>query len=170
MPNPPWEMIASLPAVDSGRIQAEQIDANGHLTVTQYFGLLSSATLSACGEFELDLRYPVAQGMGLFSVDHHARYIGEMMLGARYSTHARLLNASETAVHMMAYLVDLDQQRLSSTLETLLLNVSLTTRAVTRFSGDTIATLSAALGRAQALPWDETGCKSVRMPGRVLSL
>lgn len=168
-PHPPPAEVTALPTVANDFVCEDDIDVNGHMTVTRYFGILTSGTIAACGEYGLDLSYPATHGMGLFSVDHHACYLRELRLGTRYSAHVRLLNASEQAVHTMAYLVDVDGGRVSSTLETLLLNVNLTTRRVARFSEDTIAALTTGLVRSEALPWQAQGCGTLRVPGRRLA-
>jgi acyl-CoA thioester hydrolase len=163
-PLPSVEEVTALPAVHHGVVAEDHIDVNGHMTVRRYFDILTSGTITACGEYGLDLSYPAAHGMGLFAVDHHAGYRGELLLGTRYSAHVRLLDASEQAVHTMAYLVDLDGRRVSSTLETLLLNVNLTTRRVAKFTNNTILALATGLARSNALPWEARGCGTMLVP------
>ncbi|UKA60458.1 thioesterase family protein [Arthrobacter sp. FW306-2-2C-D06B] len=165
-PLPSVEEITALPAIDRGAVQKDHIDVNGHMTVMRYLDILTAGTITACGEYGLDLSYPKAHCMGLFAVDHHARYLRELRLGTHYTAHVRLLDASEQAVHTMAYLVDLDGGSVSSTLETLLLNVNLTTRRVARFTENTIAALATGLARSKALPWEVRGCGTMRMPER----
>jgi acyl-CoA thioester hydrolase len=165
-PLPSVEEVTALPAINRGVVHEDHIDVNGHMTVTRYLDILTSGTITACGEYGLDLSYPAAQGMGLFAVDHHARYLQELRLGTEYTAHVRLLDASEQAIHTMAYLVDVDGRRVSSTLEALLLNVNLATRRVARFTDNTIAALTTGLSRSKALPWEVRGCGTMLVPER----
>ncbi|GAA1930989.1 thioesterase family protein [Microbacterium aoyamense] len=149
-------------------MQSGQIDENGHLNVIRYLDIQARATTVACGEYGLDLSYPAECGMGLFSVDHHARYLRELRLGDAYRVHVRLLGASVTGLHTMAYMVGIAGGEVVSTLESLLLNVDLETRRVTRLRSDRAERVAAGLRRDSALPWTSATCSSIRLRGRPL--
>jgi acyl-CoA thioester hydrolase len=165
---PPWESIVGLPVRHAGRVHSAQLDHNGHLTVTEYFTLLTAATTSACGDFGLSLWYPVERGMGLFGVDHHARYLHELRLGDSYGAYVRLLDATDMGVHTMAYLLDMTRPRVTATLETVLLNVDLESRRACSFASDTKGLLYDGLLQADGLNWEATVCGSMGLPGRSL--
>ncbi|MCH1881391.1 thioesterase family protein [Agrococcus sp. ARC_14] len=152
---PAFDDLAGVPIVSEGSVEPEQLDVMGHMTVLEYLNVQTRATIAGCGAFGLDLEYPVRTGMGLFSIEHRARYLREVRLGTRFTCRMRLVDATETAVQTMTYLVDEDRGLLSSSLETVLLNVSLETRRVVRFAGDTVALLTKGLARdAEFAAWD----------------
>lgn len=165
-PQPTFDEIRDLPPVTIGQVKEEHIDINGHMNVTCYFEILTSGTIAACGEYGLDLSYQPRQGMGLFAVNHHAGYLRELRLGARYSVHVRLLDATAQGIHTMAYLVDTENRKVATTLESLLLNVNLSTRHVDQFPPSTLDALTAGLERGNGLPWTSSGCGTIRLPRR----
>lgn len=163
---PTWEEISHLPALDAGVVHAGQIDVNRHMNVNEYFPILTMATITACGEYGLDLSYPVSRGMGLFSVDHHARYLHELAVGDAYTAHAHVLDATDRGARAMAYLVHSSSRQVVSTLETVLLNVSLATRRVAPFADDTVLGLREGLAHDRAREVYPELCASMRLPGR----
>ena len=157
--------VADLPAVDSGVVHFAQIDANRHVNVIQYLQILTDATIIRLSDYGLDPDYPLRRGKGIFSVDHHARYLRELRLGDEYSVHVHLISATDKAVHTMACLVRSATGQTSCTLESLLVNVDLDTRHVVRFDDDIQQLLSAALTESVELDLSGSCCELIRIPG-----
>lgn len=165
---PTFAEISSLPVVLEGTVPSEFIDANGHMNVTRYFKILTDATIQSCAEFGLWPDYQKDFRMGLYGVEHHARYLREILQDGRYSAHVRLINATDRAIHTMAFLIHQDTSQLTTTLETLFLNVDLETRRATPFNQSTVRALSASHRREKEREWSPQLSGVIRAPGRDL--
>ncbi|MFT3797478.1 thioesterase family protein [Microbacterium sp.] len=160
--------MQQLAVVDTGVVSPDDIDFNDHMNVNVFLRILTETTIRGLEPAGLGFGYPALHRCGLFSVDHHAQYLSELRLGAPYSTHVRLVAASESGVHTVAYLRDVEGRRVAATLESLLLNVDHATRRVVRMPAE-IQQRVAELSRAhRALLWPAQVCGAISVPGRAL--
>jgi acyl-CoA thioester hydrolase len=159
--------IRELPTIDFGTVAEHQIDLNGHVNIRVFFDILTSATINYCDEFDLGLSYQNRAAMGLFSVDHRIRYIRELRLGEGFSVHVILLQASDRGLHTMTYMVNV-AGIVTTTLETVFLNVDLVSRRVAPFSESAQQQLRGV--RASTPEWAvSVGGEDLMLPGRVLA-
>jgi acyl-CoA thioester hydrolase len=158
--------VVTLPVVDRGRVAEEDIDFNGHMNVNVYLRVLTTTTIRGLTPAGLGYDYPEAYAHGLFSVDHHAQYLSELRLGDEYTTHVRLVGASDRGVHTIAYLRDVRGTRISATLESMLLNVGHESRRVGSFPEEIRQRLAGELDKASALVWSPVVCGAIQLPGK----
>jgi acyl-CoA thioester hydrolase len=162
------EEVRQLPIVDRGVVTEEDIDFNHHMNVIVHLRILTTATINGLTSGGLGYGYPSVYKCGLFSVDHHAQYLSELVGEQEYTAHVRLLAASDRSVHVMAYLRDVSGKRIAATLESLLLNVAYGTRQVAPFPDPVLAPLSELLRAHQSLDWVAKTCGAIIVPGRDL--
>jgi len=168
--NPVDDEVIRLPVVDRGVVGTEDIDFNDHMNVNVYLRILTTTTIRGLDYCGLGYDYVPKHQCGLFSVDHHARYLSELRLGAEYTTHVRLVEASSCGVRTVAMLRDVKKQRIACTLESLLLNVDHGTRKVTRFAPGIIEKLNEAARNASQLEWTTKCCDSIAVPGTLITV
>ena len=150
---PTYDDLLALPAGRSATLVAADMDGNDHLTVSDHVRIAahgSHVLLSAAG------MTPVRRdtdGATVFTAEHHVRYRHELRVGVVARVHARLVDLSDTAVHLVGYLVDLEARRAATELEALVLSIDLTTRSVSPFPADVRAALAETLAAHAMLPW-----------------
>jgi acyl-CoA thioester hydrolase len=162
--------VLRLPVVDRGVVSTSDIDFNNHMNVNVYLQILTRTTIRGLEYCGLGYDYAPNYQCGLFSVDHHARYLFELRLGATYTTHVRLLEASDRGVRTVALLRDAEKQRIACSLESLLLNVDHATRKVTPFAPRIAERLAEAATEASGWEWSAMSCESIAMPGKLLTV
>jgi acyl-CoA thioester hydrolase len=156
--------VLRLPVVDRGVVGTGDIDFNDHMNVNVYLRILTTTTIRGLEYCGLGYDYAPKYQCGLFSVDHHARYLSELRFGAKYTTHVRLVEASDRGVRTVAFLRDVEERRIACTLESLLLNVDHVTRKVTPFAPRIVERLAEATKEASGWEWSATNCDSIAMP------
>lgn len=161
--------ILQLPVVDRGAVAEGDLDFNDHANVMVYLRILIDTTVRGLAPGGLGFDYPPAYRCGLFAVDHHAQYLSELRLGDAYTTHVRLLHATDRAVHTMAYLRDAARGRVATTLESLFLNVDQGTRRVAPFAPEIRPRLAEFARRSAELPWRAATCGAIGAPGGPLT-
>ncbi|WP_051423383.1 thioesterase family protein [Arthrobacter sp. MA-N2] len=166
--HPVDDEVLRLPVVDRGVVGTADIDFNDHMNVNVYLRILTTTTIRGLEYCGLGYDYAPKYHCGLFSVDHHARYLSELRLGAPYTTHVRLIEASDRGVRTVALLRDVEEQRIACSLESLLLNVDHVTRKVTPFLPGIAERLAEATKEASGREWSATSCDSIAIPGKLL--
>ncbi|MFC3962046.1 thioesterase family protein [Nocardia jiangsuensis] len=163
---PTVAQIREIPATLTADVTEREIDANGHMNVVYYLrhGIVAAdALLQTAG---LDDRYRRERGRGLFTTEHHLRYHSELRLGDSLAVHARVLERSAKAVHMMAFLVDQGRDRLANTVEILLVHVDLELRRSAPIPDDLATALDDMIAASGKLEWAApvTGVMGIRQP------
>lgn len=155
---PSVAQIRELPAVLEGRVSAREIDDNGHMNVLYYLEhniRAADILLRAAG---LDEQYRRERRLGLFTTEHHIAYYSELREGDPLTVHARVLERADKAVHMMTFLVDPQRERLSNTLEIMLVHVDLERRRAASMPEDLAAAVDDLVAVSGKLSWSAPVC------------
>src|SRR5215217_5516803 len=158
---PSAEEIDLLPDPIAGVVTDELIDMNGHTNVLHYLDWGSRSAEALVEHAGIDDAYRATRRMGLFTVEHHLAYYGELRRGDTFSVHARVLERSDEVLHLMTFLVDRSANRLSNTLEILLVHVDLQTRRARRLPADIAAAFDAHIARSRRLGWTAPTCGAI---------
>jgi len=89
----------------------------GHMNVSWYTQLFSSSTLGTLKLMGMDKDYFVSQRAGSFALESHIQYLAEVLVGKNVSIRTRLLGSTQRMFHFLHFLVNEDDQVLSSTCE-----------------------------------------------------
>lgn len=162
---PTYAEVVQLPAVAEGVVAPEHIDANGHMNVRHYLDFDVLATFNLVEEVGVDDEYRARRRMGLFTAEHHLRYHAELQEGDRLTVHARVLERSDKALHLMVLLLDRERELLANTLEVLAVHVDLDTRRATPMPADIAAEFDRLVEQSRALPWDAPTCGAMGLRG-----
>ncbi|BDU00082.1 thioesterase family protein [Nocardia sputorum] len=160
---PTAPQIRAIPAALTATVTEAETDGNGHMNVLHYLNRNSQAADVLVREAGVDESYRQDRRLGLFTAEHHLAYYSELREGDSFSVHVRVLDRSDKAVHMMTFLLDRERDRLSNTLEILLVHVDLEQRRATPLPRDIAAAFDGFLAQSAALGWDAPTCGAMRI-------
>ncbi|MEW1822185.1 thioesterase family protein [Arthrobacter sp. NPDC080031] len=155
---PTFDQVAALPILAKGSVTPDFIDANGHMNIRHYLEIGADCSQVLCDDSGAPQGYIVERKLGVFTAEHHLRYLGEMRVGDEYTAHARVIDRSDKAVQMLAFLLDRERNRLSNTFETLLIHMDMETRRPTGFPADVAGNLDRMIGHDANTGWDAPLC------------
>jgi acyl-CoA thioester hydrolase len=160
---PTLDEVMLLPDPVEGVVTGDYIDANGHMNVLHYLDWGSQGAEALVERAGVDDTYRSQRRMGLFTVQHHLAYYGELRMGDKFSVHARVLDRNDKTVHLMTFLLDRSAGRLSNTLEILLVHVDLDTRRATDLPADIAASFDRHIAYEMELDWAAPTCGAIRI-------
>lgn len=152
-PLPSVDEVLELPALLEGTVTPGFIDVNGHMNIRHYLDACAQSADAICRRIGIDDAYRAERRLGVFTAEHHIRYVGELHEGDAFSVHTRVLDRSARAGHLLAHLVDRTRAALSCTVEILLVHVDMDSRRPSPFPDDVAAALDEWIGASRALTW-----------------
>jgi acyl-CoA thioester hydrolase len=150
---PSYDDVAALPRLTQVVVPAEMGDANGHLNVRHHVALHDDGGWLHMASFGFDPESIEARRRNFFDLEHHVRYLDEVLVGDTVSTRYRTLGRTPKAVHLMSFLLDDTRRTLASTVEIVTVHVDLDTRRTAPIEPADAARLDARIGTDAALPW-----------------
>lgn len=150
---PSFSQVAALPRQVAGSVPETFIDDNGHMNVRRYLDqAVHGASLWADG-VGIDSAYRSLRRMGIFTTSHHLDYYSELRLGWEFGVHVVLADRAPKAIHLLAVVLDLSNELVAATVETLLVHVDLDTRRPVSIPDDIDVRLDAELAVTRSLDW-----------------
>lgn len=128
------------------------------MNVLHYLDFGSAAADALVREIQIDEDYRTDRQLGLFTAEHHLRYYSELIEGDTADVYARVLDRSAKVVHMISFAVDRSRQRLSATLEIVLVHVDLTRRLPVAMPADIAAGFDKHISYSSTLEWAAPVC------------
>ncbi|MCW2816100.1 MAG: hypothetical protein JWN84_3555 [Nocardioides sp.] len=153
VPLPTYAQAASLPSLVDGHVPEDFIDANGHMNIRHHIDLGATAADIVCHEIGVDDDYRSRRRLGVFTAEHHLRYLGELRLGDRFTAHTRVLDRSVTVAHLVSLVLDRTREQVACVMEIVLVHVDMGTRRPAPFPVDVIEGLDRWIAASVALPW-----------------
>ncbi|SOX53880.1 hypothetical protein MAAFP003_2556 [Mycobacterium ahvazicum] len=123
------------------------------MNVVHYLDFGSDAADALVRRIGVDETYRAKRRLGLFTAEHHLRYYSELIKDDTVDVYARVLQRSAKVVHLMSFTVDRHRQRLSGTLEIVLVHVDLVRRRPEAIPADIAAGLDEHIGSSSRLGW-----------------
>lgn len=124
------------------QVESRFIDANGHMNVAWYIHLLDRATWAFFATLGIDDDYRARTRCGVFAVEEHVRYLGELFEGDRLEIRTRLLAVKPRALFLQHALVDLGRDRLAASAELVGIHTHLDERRALPFPPELAAHLT----------------------------
>jgi acyl-CoA thioester hydrolase len=168
---PGYDDVLGLPALIEDVVPAGFIDVNGHMNIRHYLDYGATGADVICRAAGIDDEYRAQRRMGVFTAEHHIRYIAEMHEGSNFSVHARFLERSGKVGHLLACILDRDRQVLSCTVEIVLVHVGMDSRRPVDFPPDVAALLDERIATDRAIGWPPPVCgvMGIRRPEPAVS-
>ncbi|MEV5835431.1 thioesterase family protein [Nocardia sp. NPDC052112] len=158
---PTFEQVLLLPDSIEGTVTSDFIDLNGHMNVVHYLDRNSDGADVLVRQIGIDEAYRSERRLGLFTAEHHLMYYSELREGDKFTVHTRVLGRTDKAVHMMTFLLDRSGERLSNTLEIMLVHVDLEARRAAAMPEDITAGFDHHIARSAALNWAAPTCGAI---------
>ena len=155
---PTYEQVMEVPAAAQAVVPPEWIDINEHMNIRHYLDIAAQAAFEVCEAGGVDQDYRDSQRHGLFTVEHHLTYHGEMRLGERLTAHPVLVEAGKKAVHIVVLVLDQERKKVAMVFETVLVHVSLDARRAADFPAEIAANFASRAQAAAALDWAPPQC------------
>lgn len=147
-----------VPSLVEARVEPEFIDFNGHMNIRHYLDHCAGSAELLCRAVGIDETYRRDRRMGVFTAEHHLRYLSELQAGDSFSVHTRVLDRSDKVGHLMAFLVDRSRRRLSFTAEMVIVHVGMDDRRPRPFPDDVAAGWDQLIRESRALRWEAPVC------------
>jgi len=100
------------------------------MNVSWYTQLFSSSTMGTLQLMGMNKDYFVSNSAGSFALESHIQYLAEVMVGKNVSIRTRLLGSTQRMFHFMHFLINDDDQVLSSTCEFIGAHMNLAKRCI----------------------------------------
>ena len=155
---PSYDDVLGLPALIEDTVPMSFIDVNGHMNIRHYLDYGATGADVICRQVGIDDEYRARRRMGVFTAEHHIRYAAEMHEGSRFSVHARFLERSGKAGHLLSFILDRDREVLSCTVEIVLVHVGMDSRRPVEFPPDVAAGLDEWIAADGAVGWPAPVC------------
>jgi acyl-CoA thioester hydrolase len=145
--------IEQVPMFYESTVPAEYEDANGHLNISGYLVIHNEASWPFMASLGMDRAYVDERRMSIFDLEHHLRYLGEMVTGSPLRVHGVVADRSEKLLHGMFFLLDDSEGRLANTFEFVSAHVSLESRRSVPFSPEIAAAIDEQIALVRSLDW-----------------
>jgi acyl-CoA thioester hydrolase len=155
---PTYDDVLGLPTLIKDTVPAGFIDVNGHMNIRHYLDYGATGADVICRRVGIDDEYRAQRRMGVFTAEHHIRYVAEMHEGSTFSVHARFLERSSRAGHLISFILDRDREVLSCTVEIVLVHVGMDSRRPVEFPADVAAGLDEEIAAGRAVGWPVPAC------------
>ncbi|MCM3516959.1 MULTISPECIES: thioesterase family protein [Nocardioides] len=150
---PTYDQLVALPAYTEQPVPIAFEDVNGHLNVRHYLGIASEGLDESLVSLGIPQNWP-AHGHACFSAEHHLTYLTELRTGDRLSARVRLVGRSERAAHVVVYLLDDTEQRVSYVMEEIFLHIDMSTRKTSPWPEDVAQAMDERIAEDQALDFE----------------
>jgi acyl-CoA thioester hydrolase len=130
---PSLEEALALPCTWRAAVETRFIDAMGHMNSAWYAYLFDQATWGFFGAAGVDEGYCQRAHSGMFAVEQHLRYLGELREGDAFEIHTGILELRERSVLLAHAMTDPLRARVAAVSELVGLHIDLGTRRASPF-------------------------------------
>jgi acyl-CoA thioester hydrolase len=155
---PTCAQVRELPVALRMQVPERYADTNGHMNVRRYVGLHDQASWNYLGGLGLGEQYVAAENRSFFDLEHHLRYLEEVLVGDEVTVHFRLVARSTKLLHGMGFLVNATREQVANTFEFLAAHIDLGVRRTAPFDEAAARSLDDEIGRHEALDWEPPTC------------
>ena len=153
LPLPTPAQVRQLPRFRQATIGPEYLDTMGHMNIRWYMALYDETAWGLAEALGMDVAYFQAHQSGVFALQHHIRYLAEVMAGDTIAIHGRLIGLGPKRFHWMGFMLNETHDRLASTIEALVGHADLRVRRIAPFPPPLLAQLEEMLAEHAALAW-----------------
>jgi acyl-CoA thioester hydrolase len=145
---PSLEEALALPRTVAASVEPRFIDEMGHMNVAWYVHLFDLGTWAFFDVLGISGEYRRRAQTGMFAVEQHVRYLGELREGDPLEVHSRLLELKPKSLVLMHAMTDPVRERVAAVSEVVGVHIDLRTRRAAPFPDDLLASIRARLAGA----------------------
>ena len=154
--------LGQLPVTHRQVIPESYLDMMGHMNVSWYTQLFSSSTIGTLKLMGMTKEYFKENQAGSFALESHIQYLAEVLVGKNVSVRTRILDCSQRMFHFMHFLINEDDQVLSSTCEFIGAHMDLKKRGIAPMPPHIQETTQRVCGEHAKLTWKSPVCGIMR--------
>ena len=154
--------LSVLPITHAATIPESYIDEMGHMNVMWYTHLFDQAIFGALGLVGLSLEYMQQNDSGGFALESHIRYLAEVRVGHDVELRTRILGRTQKRFHLMNFMTNLTDQRLSSTFEVVGAHIDMTQRRMSPMPENIGQKLDELINVHNQIDWQPPTCGVMR--------
>lgn len=147
------EQVLQLPVTLELTVPADYLDGNGHMNMMYYTGVGNMALRRFHHISGLPTAKFKAGERSMFAIRQVLSYLSECREGDKIEVHSGVLGHDARRIHFFHYVVNLTNNRLSSTDERLAIYIDMTTRRSTVFEPDVVVQLDEAIAKFTDIGW-----------------
>jgi acyl-CoA thioester hydrolase len=155
---PTPEQVRELPRLAQLTIPSNWEDENGHVNVQYYMTLYDQGGRPLMEALGIDDRYFNERRLGIFDLEHHISYFGEIHVGETVSVYARLLDRNAKRFHGIVFVINDTRDRLASALEFIASGADLEARRTVAYPDDVAAAMDRQIEEHRRLSWAPPVC------------
>jgi acyl-CoA thioester hydrolase len=144
---PSLEEAGAMERTLQATVEPRFIDAMGHMNVAFYVHLFDQATWVLFQRLGIDEPYRQRAHVGMFAVEQHVRYLGELREGEALHIHSRLLEVAPKSVILLHVMIDPARTQVAATSEVVGVHIDMTSRRAVPFPEDLAARMRQRLTR-----------------------
>ena len=133
-------------------IQSDWVDYNGHMNVAYYVLIFDHATDVLLEHVGLNEDYRNLTRGSVFVVESHIIYENEILVGALVEVTTRILDVDDKRLHLFHSMREVESDRITATIEIMILHVNLKTRKSSPFANSIKVELSRILEKQRSAP------------------
>jgi acyl-CoA thioester hydrolase len=133
----------------STSVDPTYIDSMGHMNVARYVHLFDLATWDLFARVGIDREYIRTQQAGMFAVEQHLRYLGELRANDPLEIHSRVLDVRERSLTFVEVMTDPARRRVSAVAEVVGVHIDMRTRRSSALPPTIAAALQGLKGEAK---------------------
>ena len=153
--------LSQLPVTHQEVIPEGYLDSMNHMNVAWYTHLFGTATMSFYRMFGLSREYMEANHTGIFALEAHIRYVGEVRVGQHVTLRSRALARNSKRLHFIHFMEIDETNRLSSFCEFVAGHMEMKTRRMSAILEPVASGFDGILAEHRALDWDPPVCGSM---------
>jgi acyl-CoA thioester hydrolase len=127
----------------SATVESSYIDSMGHMNVAKYVHLFDLATWDLFARVGIDREYIRTQERGMFAVEQHLRYLGELRENDPLEVYSQVWEVRERSLDFVSVMVDPTRRRVAAVAEVVGVHIDMRTRR----SSALPPSIAAALGK-----------------------
>lgn len=159
---PDINTIRTLPCYHHEPVSEEYLDALGHMSFPYYPIVISRAWWRFMEEIGCGEEYAKTHSRGIFALENHFHFLGELKLGEEMGVYLRLIDLTPKRFHYIKFLVNETQGAVATTSEGVSSFANLSTRRTAPFPAEIFDKIDRLRRQHATLEWAPSLCGVIK--------
>jgi acyl-CoA thioester hydrolase len=156
------KVVALEPACLRVTIPESYRDANEHMNMRWYVAIFDDAGDALYARLGITPEYHRQHGTGTFDLEHHTRFLSEVVPGDRVAVYVRLVGHSAKRFHYLMFMVNETRGKLAAIFECINAFADLRVRKTVEFPPEIATKIQASVSTDAQLDWQPPVCGAMR--------